>query len=116
MTNPDDVVRPLRPPTAGRRRSPDQLLDEFRSYVAGLGLRPPERALALATAARWMHDTRGWRRCTFRTIERWLAANELGGADLRALRVFYRWAMREGHAGADPTALVDLPRARVRRP
>lgn len=69
---------------------------------------------------RYIADVDEWRTATVHDVERW--ANSLGRSAsstrdaVSHVRTFYRWAIRTGQVTADPTATVDLPRARKRLP
>lgn len=67
-----------------------------------------------ANARRWMAWCEDWTTATFADVEDWIAARDVGqGASrnlLTQLRAFYRWAMREGLADADPTMMVERVR------
>ena len=57
---------------------------------------------------------------TYRDVEAWIAARALTPGSTRNLlvnlRALYRWAMREGYTGHDPTMLADRPAVPARLP
>jgi site-specific recombinase XerD len=69
-------------------------------------------------------DWCGWRcgrlDAGYTDVERWAASRGVGAAATRnlhvMLRAFYRWALRDGLADVDPTALADRPRVPARLP
>jgi site-specific recombinase XerC len=72
----------------------------------------------LALVRRWWQfvDFKPFAVKSWRTVEAFIDARSLTVArrygEISALHMFYRWAMREGLTGHDPTALVERPRIR----
>jgi site-specific recombinase XerD len=84
-------------------------------------LRRSPRRLGRATIAkrtaivrRYTSDVPRWRTATFRDVESWVGslpvAASTAGDYVSHVRMFYRWAIREGFVDRDPTGQVELPR------
>jgi integrase/recombinase XerD len=93
--------------------------DAYRRYMTGRRFAHNTIWARLAVARDWTRHF-GLTRPTYRDVERWTAAKGLTPGSTRNLlvnlRAFYRWAMREGLCGIDPTALADRPPVPIRLP
>lgn len=96
------------------------VLDEYRAYMDGRGYAMTTIRSRLRVAREFTaeHDWDG--EVTFRDVERWLRTRPVKRPTQRtflvALRAWYWWALREGLADKDPTALVEGPRLDRRLP
>lgn len=95
------------------------MLDAYRRYMRGRRYSPETVWARFAVARDWLgrHPELD---ADHRDVETWVADRDVGPGASRNLvtnlRAFYRWAMREGHASIDATALVDRPRVPARLP
>jgi site-specific recombinase XerD len=94
-------------------------LDAYRRYMHGRCFAHNTLWARLAVARDWTgrHPDLV---ASYRDVECWAAAKALTPGSTRNLlvnlRALYRWAMREGLATADPTALADRPSVPTRLP
>ena len=93
--------------------------EAYRRYMRGRGYAHNTVWARIAVARDWTgrHPDLA---ATYRDVERWTTDKALTAGSTRNLlvnlRALYRWAMREGHATHDPTALVDRPAVPARLP
>lgn len=94
----------------------------FREHCQRRRYAPATIDKRCAVVRRWITATADWRTAGWRDVELWLTdrtwnLSPSAQRDVRShLRMFYRWAQREGLADHDPTQLVELPRQPRRLP
>jgi integrase/recombinase XerD len=98
-----------------------QVIVNYRRYMRQRPYAAGTIVKRAAVAWSWIEHRAGvLEGATFRDVEAWIGARDLApssAADLVSnLTAFYRWAMRDGLAVTDPTALVDRPRVALRLP
>ena len=84
-------------------------------------LSPGTIAARMSAVRRWLkHAGAGWSTATADDIEEWLDRRELAAASrycqISHLSQFYRWAIRHGHATANPCEVIERPRLPRRLP
>jgi site-specific recombinase XerD len=84
-------------------------------------LSPGTIAARMSAVRRWLkHAGAGWSTATADDIEEWLDRRDLAASSrycqISHLSQFYRWAIRHGHAVADPCADIERPRLPRRLP
>jgi integrase/recombinase XerD len=93
--------------------------DEYRTYMLRRGYARGTIRTRLSVARAWCarHDIAS---ATWCDVEAWVFARHLSAGSMRNLlvnlRAFYRWALRDGLTGDDPTRLVDRPPVPLRLP
>ena len=99
-----------------------QVLESYRHHLTVSPRRyaPGTIRSYVNMADRYMHAVPDWATCGVLTVEQFVYGLDRTDSSKRdanaAVRRFYRWAVREGLAGSDPTATVELPRMKPRVP
>jgi len=96
-----------------------QVLESYRHHLTVSPRRyaPGTIRSYVNMADRYMHAVPDWATCGVLTVEQFIYGLDRTDSSKRdanaAVRRFYRWAVREGLAAADPTATVELPRMKT---
>ena len=92
----------------------------YRQYMLRRGYARETVWARCAVARDWCTWCDDWRTATFADVETWVGDRNLQPGSTRNLvanvRAWYRWAIRQGMVGQDPTLMVDLPRLPRRLP